>query len=579
MSGAEQTVNSKAIMAPTKKAPVFIAITISLAVMAWFLLSRLSFVPVPWPDGSAFYLPSVEWLSWPPKWKMHSQAAFVPSYDAANFNMMPMVPSFLGIGVKLGLSKVFGIALAIRVVSLSVLIVWSWLLWILAGSCLKKMQWALLLGGVIALAGLMDPINRWGTMVVRSETWIGLSWLFILLLLKKRSEFTNAKEAKIKESHFLWLISAALAFAAYCHFEAVLLVPPVAVALWPWENAGESGKIKSWIKSLAAVGLCTCLFLLPWFVYVLSNFSLFTLQMETQFYRLASENTWIENAYSLFHSLFISLGSPVSWPKFFNLAKVVFWLLLFLLFGRLVFSSALRVFKKDSACGKEFGLNLAAGIAVLGSLYLWFTKPEVWFITLVHLMLWPWVALAANQYLKMPHHRVRHLLVLTAIYFFISLFATFAQQRNIPKSYSWSLYSSWIDCIQGAINKNNGKKIWQPHVPDVLVELSEREPTWDLTRALDFSAEGHRAWELTYKVDAIILSNHFASVASNDSINVYEGPERESDRELLGNGVEVPFGPWVRDRFPVEQPGVWSNYICHYGPFWADLTLRKLLLR
>ena len=67
------------------------------AIALFFWASPLSFIPVPWPDDSAFFLPGIDWLKWPPAYRMHAQAPFVPSYDVANFNTMPLLPLLMGL--------------------------------------------------------------------------------------------------------------------------------------------------------------------------------------------------------------------------------------------------------------------------------------------------------------------------------------------------------------------------------------------------------------------------------------------------------------------------------------------------
>lgn len=500
-----------------------IALLVIIFTIIWFLFSRLAFTPVPWPDASAFYLPSIELFKWPPTWKMHSQAAFVPSYDIANFNMMPIVPFFLGLAMKLGLGKFLGPALAVKAVSLFVLGLLVFILW----------RWARAKAGVVsasilAAAALFDPVNRWGTLVVRSEIWIGLAWVLILIELSKKKR--------------PWNVSLLLTFAAFCHFEAIILVPGVIAGTF-------DRKWRVWVARLWAIGWRTLVFLSPWFVYILLNFDLFQEQMTTQFGRLATENIFTSSAYNIFHSLFVSLGSPVSWPKFFNTGKAIFWLLsILLLIGTAV---------------KRSPLSFAAAIVYLASLYLWFTKPEVWFTTLVHLTIWPWVAtlLIDSNFGGKLKAGIR---TLAASYAVISLLATVAQNVAVPKEYSWANFEKWIDCIEGTIGAAPGKRVWQPHVPDILVDLSIRQPTWDLTRAMDFPGSGDLAFALTAKVDAVVFSRHFPR---GPGATNYTGKARTEDLELLKNGVEVPFGPWAL------APG-WNNLVCQVGPFWAVVGSR-----
>jgi hypothetical protein len=258
----------------------------------------------------------------------------------------------------------------------------------------------------------------------------------------------------------------------------------------------------------------------------------------------------------------MSLGNAESWPKILNLGKGAFWLLIVAL-------AAVTITHRKSR------LIAATATAFATTLYLWVTKPELWFITLCHLTIWPWLAVSIAQYNgKMAKAARTTLLALAGLYLLVSVVATTIQNTRISPDYSWKNYNRWIDCIEDVINRAPGpvtKKIWQPHVPDVLVELSKRQPTWDLTRTMDFENSEMLAWNLTKTLDAIIFSRHFKRPQNNGETPEYRGPERHEDRKLLADGVESPFGPWALNRFPKEQPGRWRSEICHIGPFWAEI--------
>jgi hypothetical protein len=521
-----------------------IALGIGAAAAAGYLFSRLAFVPVPWPDGSAFHLPGLELVDWPPRWRMHAQAAFVPSYDEANFNTMPALPLLLGLASRLGLGEVFGAVQATRAVSLVALVVWAWLLWRwLARAGGRRPAW---LAAAVGAAALLDPVVRWGTMVVRTETWIGLCWILVLTELGR-------------ERRAAWKIAAGLAAAAYFHFEAIVLVPAVAAGLWPW-GAARGTRLRAWARELWAVGARTALLLGPWLLYVALNFRLFLEQMDIQFHRLAQGNQLIGSAYALFHSLFISHGSAASWPKFLNLGKGLFWALLLVMAvasARILFGRARRSETPRARAAIAAGL-----VAVAASFHLWFTKPEVWFTTLIHLFVWPWAGALVLARARVGRRAVAGL---AAAYAFVSLGATLVQARQAPASYSWESYRAWVDCIERAIGPGPGKRVWQPHVPDVLIELVARDPTRDVTRTLDFPGREDLAEALVSRIDALIVSRHFAADES------YEGPERPRDREMLADGVEAPFGPWVRDRLSRAE---WRMTVCQRGPFWAEIAAR-----
>ncbi len=551
----------------SKKLPIFGAVLVLFATLGWFTFTRLSFSPVPWPDGSAFYLPSLDLLTWPPQWKMHSQAAFVATYDVANFNMMPFIPLVLGVLTRLGLGSLLGLPLAIKFISLAVMVIWAGLLgfWLFGMTRSKWFAWS------VAGAALWDPIIRWGTSVVRSETWIGLFWLFILHELCLFHGL--GKSTLTQKRNPSWWISIFLALAAYSHFEAIILVPATAIGLFQIREG-----IHVWIKNLFKVGMRTFLLLLPWVIYVLIHFPVFLDQMDVQFHRLGHDNSWISNSYLLFHSLFLQLGSPVGLPKFFNIAKGIFWFLILAL-TVLALNPVpwTRIRKNQPGVSKGLEVFVAAGIAFWSSFYLWCTKPEVWFITLCHLTLWPWLGVALTLKLQQKKQKIQHALVfLSMAYAGLSLAGNFGQMTRIQSDYSWSVYHDWIQCIERTVSsevKTSVPKVWQPHIPDVLVELSSSKPQWDLVRALDFENLRDEAWRFALTADAILMTRYFDIPSHLERVH-YEGPERSEDIEKISHEVDQPFGPMILERLSVEQPNQWVRRVCHFGPFFADIALR-----
>src|SRR4051812_33089922 len=80
-----------------------------LPILYWF--SSLSFFPHPWPDDSTIYLAGVDWLSDLTRFRMHNQAPFIPSYELANFNTMPLYTFLIGVAGKWGPGGVHGLRL------------------------------------------------------------------------------------------------------------------------------------------------------------------------------------------------------------------------------------------------------------------------------------------------------------------------------------------------------------------------------------------------------------------------------------------------------------------------------------
>lgn len=550
------------------------ALLVLLATSLGFLATRLVFVPVPWPDGSAFYLPALDLVHWPSQWRMHAQAAFVPSYDQANFNLMPALPFLLGVAARSGLLNLFNPELLIRIMSLPALLAWAWLLWKWLAESLEPGQDAttppsrnvLVAASVIAAAGLWDPVLRWGTLVVRTETWIGMCWIWIL---REMHRWETSGDNPTAWNRIAWRISGGLALAAYFHFEAAYFIPAAIVGL---------GFSQGWFKRLIGIGVRTTLLLSPWILYVALHAGLFAEQMQIQFFRLAHGNHWMQNAYMIFHSLFIDHGSPSGWPKFFNVGKGVFWL-------GLAGLASMSVIVAATPGGRTQPRRalLASTVAFACCFYLWATKAEVWFITLIHLVYWPWMGAALIliwqglwQRQGAPLAR-RVVSGLAGAYAVISLAACVAQAYAIAPSYTWSVYQSWVDCIETSLGPLAAKpalKLWQPHVPDVLVELSARHPDWDLTRTLDFPSRRPLALEAGRHMDAILFTRLFNPSAHEPRAD-YAGPLREPDRIKMAEEVDLPFAPWAMNELPVEEPGRWEIKVCATGPFWGAVSVRK----
>lgn len=523
-------------------------------IIYWWVYTRLAFSPVPWPDGSAFYLPGFDWFLGSLKYRMHAQSAFIPSYDEANFNTMPFLPALFGISELLGLSKLLGGPVQMtRVLSLVPLFLAAYFLF----QILKpKGVW---ISSLISLCALMDPVLRWGTLVVRPETWIGLIWIWIIYVLKR-----HKPESKTSS----WGIPILLALAAYIHFEAIYLIP----GLFTWGIITYFNRPKKLISILIIYTFRTALFLVPWLIYVARHWGLFLLQMDTQFHRLEQINIYTQSLYSFFHSLFIALGSAEHLPKFFNIYKFLFWGSIFALSFRIIKILTQKKATNDSV------LFLSCGAVFVSFLTLWTRKPEVWFITLIHFGFWTWLVVHFAE-VQSTFIKTRFALGFFGIWLSLSVSTQAVQHSKTDSQYSRVQYNEWISCIHrtiarfaGAIGKREDIKIWQPHVPDALVELQHREPKWDLTRALDFQKNIQTAWEYTFKVNAIILSRHFKAPSESEAFS-YKGNPRQSDLDLMKNGVEVPFGPWVLERFPKEHTEPNSISVCHYPPFWAGIVL------
>jgi hypothetical protein len=254
--------------------------------------------------------------------------------------------------------------------------------------------------------------------------------------------------------------------------------------------------------------------------------------------------------------------------------------------------------ERDASPRVNSELVLVAGVAFWTSVYLWCMKPEIWFITLCHATLWPWVGLtwlwlqgqisptSPTQFAATIGTAASSILLgCTMIFAGVGLAAQVDLVRRMDPGYSWPVYEQWVDCVERtlfhAAHRQDGiLKVWQPHVPDILVELSSRHPRWELTRTLDFESLRSRAHEYSKNLDAIVMSRFFnAQDLSQSRMNDYEGIERLEDRHWIENEWDQPFGPWIVGGLEREQPGQWQRHVCRVGPFFADIAVRQVLTR
>ena len=446
--------------------------------MAW--LTPLSFVPVPWPDDSAFYFVAHELFKWPPRWVMLPQAPFEPTYTEWNFNTMPLYPILIGLGRLVGIDGSHGLK------------IWPLGFWALSGALmgtvLRKRGLSPVWVTVWMAAFYLDPSARWASTLVRPESLIGLAGLTLVLGLT----FGWPKKWAARK---LWDPEAALlALSAAAHFNAIHLLFPVVVA-----------HVRT-PKRLWDVGWRTALYLSPWIFTVLLKPQLFWHQMTTQWTRLAVPNGWLSGGFEHFlRELFQSMGTPVpfAWSVLpaaailLVIALAAFWLLV-----RDLKSPPLRTF------------SLApAGAWVAGSIWLWHTKPEVWFTYFLHLSLFTWVGLALFRW--QPPLAFAHALRVGLVGLFLFCgHATLSLGIELSRgtSWSWDTYRQFIGCIDRALVTARQRhpetatfRVWDPTFPDVTIELSRRHPDWSFSRTNDFWERRHLALKHAREVEAMVV--------------------------------------------------------------------------
>ncbi len=506
------------------------AIPIAIALWVWF--SSLAFVPVPWPDDSAFYFVAKEFFKWPPRWVMLPQAPFEPTYSIFNFNTMPFYPILIGLGRWIGLDGSF------------LLKFWPLSAWAMSGawmvSVLYKKGLSFLVCILWALLFSLDPEMRWASTLIRPESCIGLIGILLVLGL------TLGFPKRLEPTRFWDPVAALLAIAAYFHFNAIHLLAPVIVAYF----------FKP--RRLLQIGAKTALYLSPWIFFVLFHWKLFVVQMTLQWSRLSVPNIWLSSFPQAIESLFQQLGNPEPWNPIIHWASLGMWLILFLAFF----------------CA--FIPALIPSIAWIGgALWLWHTKPEVWFMYYCHLAIWCFVGLLLLQIKSKTSVLIlmsSFLLGITAIFGYVDVQQ--AIHMSSTKSWNWATYDAYIQCIDQELTllekKLGGDKpfrVWNPTFPDVTIELSRRHPNWEFTRTNDFSNRVDLALRHGWETEAVVVTETLNWTERNISEKAENVPEITS--------IWMNWEPYFLNRFLKAKTWKPHRFVCQRGRWQAFLYMVK----
>lgn len=565
------------------------------AAALWTWASPLSFIPVPWPDDSAFYFVAKDFFHWPPRWVMLPQAPFEPSYRIWNFNTMPLYPILIGLGRWVEIDGSHALKF------------WPLSFWALSSSffgvALYKNRLPAILAALVAFTIAMDPELRWASVLVRPESLIGLAGIVLVTGLSL-GWFT-----KKDYEHSIWdPIAALLAIGAYAHFNAVhLLFAVVPILIFR-------------PRRLVDVAIKTTMYLLPWLFTVALKPQLFFQQMTLQWQRLAVGNGWLDSASSAIHSIFQQLGSPEEWPSILNVAAVGIWLLIFLAMSVLAYT-LYRLLQQATTQGKaiipiwlkkpfdteasyEVTLVPPAGW-ILGSMWLWHNKPEVWFVYYIHLAVWTFAGLALLKIWRAWKNSIQtqtktelqtetqtqtqtrsrplipvfaQLTSLTALIgasAYIFLYASTAQSQKLGKSPSWhwSTYNEFIDCIDrqltplAAQTPNHAPlKVWAPTFPDITIELSRRHPDWEFSRTNDFFSRSNLALRHGFETDVMVVPETLNWEERNIDAPWNQHPEVHS--------VWMDWQGYYLHQF-MQAPGWKPNrYLCQKGRWQAFIFKR-----
>lgn len=485
---------------------LLILIPFGIAMGVWF--SALAFVPVPWPDDSAFYFVAKDLFHWPPRWIMSPQAPFEPTYRIFNFNTMPLYPILIGLGRFIGIDGSF------------LLKIWPLSAWALSGSLLGVVLYrmglpflaALLISGVFSL----DPILRWASVLIRPESLIGFFGMALVLGLT----FGFPKRGELKKTARMPLwdpVAALLALGAACHFNAIHLVFPVlfTFAFQP--------------RRLMQIGIKTLLYLSPWFLAVVTHWDLFIRQMTLQWTRLSVPNSWLDSPSQAISNLFQNMGSPEGWPPLVNWVAVIMWVVFLIAVGFCLIVPMVRttalVLRGKKLTHSSSSLNLIPASGwLLGAAWLFHSKPEVWFIYYFHAAFCCFCGLAALK-IWLSKSETRPLfggLLGAAMGISVAIFGwvdvTQAVRLGATQTWHWDTYYSLIDCVDDQLTRYQSTlatlaplgsekpfRVWCPTFPDITIELSRRHPDWELTRTNDFWVRRDLAIQHGKNVEAVVI--------------------------------------------------------------------------
>jgi len=476
---------------------------------------------------------------------MIPQAPFEPTYRIWNFNTMPLFPILIGFARIVGITG----SHALKVLPLG-----GWLIGILFLLTAFRRAGAsvfFLLAATSVLA--FDPVLRWSSVLVRPESLIGATGLFILF--GERFGWPNA----LRERKYFHPVSLALLVGALLHFNAIHLVPLV-LALYARD-----------FRKILKIGGLTALGLVPWMLTIAAKPALFVQQMELQFSRLTGfQNPWLNSWPEFSKALLEDMGSPEPWAAEFQfaiLACIVAFPFLLMASGYLVAKSDRDEKSKSSIIG--------AFIWLISALYLWHTKAEVWFTHYFHLAFWAWALLVLFEFqTRTPFKKIAPLF--PAAIGLIFLYGQIGQTARLEASetWHWRVYDAWIDCIDGFLVEEHARRgspqvfrVWDPTFPDITIELSRRHPGWEFTRTNDF----YQRWDLAVAhgrdVDAMVVTETFREDSRNFRGALSERPEARS----VWMNWESYF--LIRlERDPKFKP---RRYLCQNGRWDAFIYLKE----
>ena len=246
---------------------------------------------------------------------------------------------------------------------------------------------------------------------------------------------------------------------------------------------------------------------------ILLQLPLYIQQMSVQWRRLAVGNDWLSSVPRAIDSLFQSMGSPEPWHPAFRGASVLLWIGIFVAFFILI-AACIRALRQQ--LGRSVWIELVPSAAwVVGSVWLWHSKPEVWFVHYIHAALITFLALAMHVLARIPGSARTTLLASAGALVALSLVVNVAQLSELSRgdSWNWNAYDRFIDCIDLRLQQDardqashTPYRVWAPTFPDITIALSQRHPDWQFTRTCDFYDRHAAAQQHGRDVEAVVVA-------------------------------------------------------------------------
>jgi hypothetical protein len=308
------------------------------------------------------------------------------------------------------------------------------------------------------------------------------------------------------------------------------------------------------------------------------HFKLFVYQMGVQWERLSVPNGWLASIDSAVHGMFQSLGSPEPWRPELFWASYWLWILVF----AAAFFPIYALFSPRTTAQGAPRLAPAAAW-VISSLWLWNSKPEVWFVYYLHEAIWCFAGvlllfLSGSVSVSRKKSGIERVLAwglfaCTAAcgILFFSINVLQAEDLGASHTWNWTAYREFIDCIDRQLTpvetaKGAPLQVWDPTFPDITVELSRRHPTWDLTRTNDFSTRWALAFQHSKDVDAVVVPEMLNWAERRIDSPMDEHPEVQS---VWMNWKEYPL------HHLLDETG-WklNRHLCQVGRWQAFIYIK-----